>query len=94
MLFWIFGDVQKNIVHLREKDKASGYLEFKNARVRWFLSINENDLPKEIKEKGQRTFRSIIIDNQELEFSAGYTDLHTSSYQEILKGNGFGLKDS
>ena len=94
MLHWIFGDVQENIVHTREKDKASGYLEFKNARVRWFLSINENDLPKEIKEKGQRTFRSITIDNQELEFSSGFTDLHTSSYQEILKGNGFGLKDS
>jgi UDP-N-acetyl-2-amino-2-deoxyglucuronate dehydrogenase len=94
MLYWIFGDVQENIVHTREKDKASGYLEFKNARVRWFLSINENDLPKEIKEKGQRTFRSITIDNQELEFSSGFTDLHTSSYQEILKGNGFGLKDS
>ena len=94
MLHWIFGNVQENIVHTREKDKASGYLEFKNARVRWFLSINENDLPKEIKEKGQRTFRSITIDNQELEFSSGFTDLHTSSYQEILKGNGFGLKDS
>jgi UDP-N-acetyl-2-amino-2-deoxyglucuronate dehydrogenase len=94
MLYWIFGNVQENIVHTREKDKASGYLEFKNARVRWFLSINENDLPKEIKEKGQRTFRSITIDNQELEFSSGFTDLHTSSYQEILKGNGFGLKDS
>ena len=94
MLQWIFGNVQENIVYTREKDKASGYLEFKNARVRWFLSINENDLPKEIKEKGQRTFRSITIDNQELEFSSGFTDLHTSSYQEILKGNGFGLKDS
>ncbi|KGL64367.1 Gfo/Idh/MocA family oxidoreductase [Polaribacter sp. Hel1_85] len=94
MLSWIFGDVQENIVHLKEKDKSAGYLEFKNARVRWFLSINENDLPKQIREKGQRTFRSITIDNQELEFSSGFTDLHTKSYQEILKGNGFGLKDS
>ncbi|ARV15124.1 Gfo/Idh/MocA family oxidoreductase [Polaribacter sp. SA4-12] len=94
MLSWIFGDVQENIVHLREKDKSAGYLEFKNARVRWFLSINENDLPEHIKEKGQRTFRSITIDNQELEFSSGFTDLHTKSYQEILKGNGFGLKES
>jgi UDP-N-acetyl-2-amino-2-deoxyglucuronate dehydrogenase len=94
MLSWIFGDVQENIVHLREKDKSAGYLEFKNARVRWFLSINENDLPEHIKEKGQRTFRSITIDSQELEFSSGFTDLHTKSYQEILKGNGFGLKDS
>jgi len=94
MLSWIFGDVQENIVHLREKNKASGYLEFENARVRWFLSIDENDLPTSIKEKGQRTFRSIAIDNQELEFSAGFTDLHTKSYEQILSGNGFGLVDS
>ena len=94
MLSWIFGEVQENIVHLREKDKSAGYLEFKNARVRWFLSINEDDLPDHIKAKEQRTFRSITIDNQELEFSSGFTDLHTTSYQEILKGNGFGLKDS
>ena len=93
MLSWVFGDVQENIVHLREKHKASGYLEFENARVRWFLSIDENDLPQPVKEKGQRTFRSITIDNQELEFSAGFTELHTKSYQEILKGNGFGLAD-
>ena len=94
MLSWIFGEVQENTVHIREKDKAAGYLEFQNARVRWFLSINENDLPAEIKEKGQRTFRSITIDDQELEFSAGFTDLHTKSYEQILKGKGFGLKDS
>jgi UDP-N-acetyl-2-amino-2-deoxyglucuronate dehydrogenase len=94
MLYWIFGDVQENIVHLREKDKAAGYLEFKNARVRWFLSINENSLPKKIKEKGQRTYRSILIDNEEIEFSAGFTDLHTISYQGILNGKGFGLKDA
>ena len=94
MLSWIFGDVQENIVHLREKDKSAGFLEFKNARVRWFLSINENDLPKHIKEKGQRTYRSITIDKEELEISAGFTDLHTKSYQGIIKGEGFGLKDS
>ena len=93
MLSWVFGDVQENIVHLREKHKASGYLEFENARVRWFLSIDENDLPQSVKGKGQRTFRSITIDNQELEFSAGFTELHTKSYKEILKGNGFGLAD-
>ena len=84
---------KENTVHLREKHKASGYLEFENARVRWFLSIDENDLPQSVKEKGQRTYRSITIDNQELEFSAGFTELHTKSYQEILKGNGFGLAD-
>ena len=93
MLSWVFGDVQENIVHLREKHKASGYLEFENARVRWFLSIDENDLPQPVKEKGQRTYRSITINNEELEFSAGFTELHTKSYQEILKGNGFGLAD-
>ncbi len=94
MLSWIFGDVQENVVHLREKDKSSGYLEFEKARVRWFLSIDENSLPKQIQEIGQRTYRSILIDGQEIEFSAGFTDLHTLSYQEILKGNGFGLMDA
>jgi UDP-N-acetyl-2-amino-2-deoxyglucuronate dehydrogenase len=92
MLSWIFGDLQENQVHLRSKDKAAGYLEFEKARVRWFLSINEQDLPSHIQEKGQRTFRSITIDDQELEFSAGFTDLHTKSYEQILKGTGFGLQ--
>ncbi|WP_272152058.1 Gfo/Idh/MocA family oxidoreductase [Tenacibaculum aiptasiae] len=94
MLSWVFGEVQENIVHLREKDKAAGYLEFKKARVRWFLSINENSLPKEVKEKGQRTYRSITVDGNEIEFSGGFTELHTDSYKEILKGNGFGLTDA
>jgi UDP-N-acetyl-2-amino-2-deoxyglucuronate dehydrogenase len=91
MLSWIFGGVQENKVHLREKHKAAGYLEFEKARVRWFLSIDENSLPIEIKEKQQKTFRSITIDNQELEFSNGFTELHTDSYKEILLGKGFGL---
>mgnify|MGYP000745971024 CR=1 FL=1 len=94
MLSWVFGDVQENIVHLKEKDKSAGYLEFENARVRWFLSINENDLPNNVNEKKQRTYRSITVNNEELEFSSGFTELHTESYKEILDGNGFGLKDS
>jgi len=94
MLSWIFGEVQENVVHLRAKDKSSGYLEFNNARVRWFLSINEHDLPHHIKEKGQRTYRSITIDNEELEFSSGFTDLHTKSYEHILKGEGFGMQEA
>ncbi|SED68242.1 UDP-N-acetyl-2-amino-2-deoxyglucuronate dehydrogenase [Tenacibaculum sp. MAR_2010_89] len=94
MLSWVFGDVQESIVHLREKDKSAGYLEFKKARVRWFLSINEDSLPKEVKEKGQRTYRSITVDGDEVEFSGGFTELHTKSYQEILIGNGFGLSDA
>jgi UDP-N-acetyl-2-amino-2-deoxyglucuronate dehydrogenase len=93
MLSWIFGDVQENTVHLRDKNKAAGYLEFENARVRWFLSIDENDLPKEIKEKNQRTFRAITIDNEALEFSAGFTELHTKSYKKILLNKGFGLEE-
>ncbi|WP_088323632.1 Gfo/Idh/MocA family protein [Polaribacter tangerinus] len=94
MLTWIFGNIQESNVHLREKNKAAGYLEFENARVRWFLSIDENDLPNEIKAIGQRTFRSITIDNEELEFSKGFTELHTKSYEQILKGNGFGLQEA
>ena len=94
MLSWIFGEVQENVVHLRAKDKSSGYLEFKNARVRWFLSINEQDLPVHIQEKGQRTYRSITIDDEELEFSSGFTDLHTKSYERILNGKGFGMQEA
>jgi len=94
MLSWIFGEVQENVVHLRAKDKSSGYLEFNNARVRWFLSINEHDLPLHIQEKGQRTYRSITIDDEELEFSSGFTDLHTKSYEHILNGKGFGMQEA
>ena len=94
MLAWIFGEVQENIVHLHEDDRAAGYLEFQNARVRWFLSINSDYLPDEIKMKGQTTFRSITIDGEELEFSGGFTDLHTMVYQDILAGGGYGLEDA
>ena len=93
MLSWIFGNVQENIVHVRTKDKVSGFLEFEKARVRWFLSIDENALPDAVRTKRQRTYRSITIDEEEIEFSAGFTDLHTRSYQEILNGNPFGLDD-
>lgn len=94
MLTWIFGDVQQNDVYYRSNTRSSGFLELENARVRWFLSIDENDLPQEIQEKGQRTYRSILIDNEEIEFSGGFTELHTKSYEEILKGNGFGLESA
>ena len=94
MLGWLFGEVQENIVHLREKDKSAGYLEFEKARVRWFLSIDEHSLPASIKATGQRTFRSITINDEELEFSSGFTELHTKSYQQILRGEGFGLDDA
>ena len=92
MLSWIFGNVQENVVHVHEKDRAAVYLEFENARVRWFLSINSEYLPKEVKEKGQTTFRSITINGEELEFSGGFTDLHTMVYKDILNGKGYGLE--
>ena len=92
MLSFIFGNVKQNIVHLHTHDRAAGYLQFEKARVRWFLSINEEVLPPEILAKGQRTYRSIQIEGEELEFSDGFTDLHTRSYEEILAGRGYGLE--
>ncbi len=94
MLSWIFGDVKTNVVHVREKDRSAGYLEFEKARVRWYLSIDEKTLPTQIRERGQRTYRSITINGEEIEFSGGFTELHTKSYQEILKGKGFGLLEA
>ncbi|MFK8060263.1 MAG: Gfo/Idh/MocA family protein [Polaribacter sp.] len=94
MLSWIFGDVKENIVHVQTHDRASGYLEFERARVRWFLSISYDVLPDEIKAKGQRTYRSITIEGEELEFSGGFTDLHTRVYEGILEGKGYGLEDA
>ena len=94
MLSFVFGPLEKSIVHLHEKDKAAGYLEYKNARVRWFLSINEDLLPKQAQEKGMRTYRSITVNGEEVEFSGGFTELHTESYKHILDGNGFGLNEA
>lgn len=91
MLSYIFGSVSKNVCHIRNDDVAAGFLELKHARVRWFLSVNADYLPAEAKEAGQTTYRSITVDGDEFEFSGGFTDLHTFSYQEILAGRGFGL---
>ncbi|MFT6155873.1 MAG: UDP-N-acetyl-2-amino-2-deoxyglucuronate dehydrogenase [Neolewinella sp.] len=93
MLHFVFGKLQKNVLHYANEHKAAGYLEYENARVPWFLSIDINDLPDSVKGK-QPTFRSIAVDGEEIEFSAGFTDLHTISYEEILKGNGYGLDDA
>jgi UDP-N-acetyl-2-amino-2-deoxyglucuronate dehydrogenase len=92
MLYWLFGPVQKNIVHIHQADQAGGYLEFAKARVRWFLSINADTLPASVKSKGSRTYRSILIEGEEFEFSEGFTDLHTCSYQHVLDGQGFGIE--
>jgi UDP-N-acetyl-2-amino-2-deoxyglucuronate dehydrogenase len=94
MLGWIFGPVKSNIVHISEQNKAAGFLELENARIKWFLSLDYKDIPKEIKETGRRTFRSITLDGEEVEFSEGFTDLHTLTYSEILAGNGFSLQDA
>ncbi|MDZ7832320.1 MAG: Gfo/Idh/MocA family oxidoreductase [Desulfobacterales bacterium] len=94
MLIWIFGPVQNNTVNILEADKAAGCLELENARVRWFLSVDAKTLPAEVSEKGQRTFRSITVNSEELEFSGGFTDLHTASYQHILDGEGFGASEA
>jgi UDP-N-acetyl-2-amino-2-deoxyglucuronate dehydrogenase len=92
MLQWIFGPAQENQLHLRTEDVAAGYLELEHAHVRWFLSIDQSTLPAEVKAKGQRTYRSIRIDGEELEFSEGFTDLHTATYRDIFAGGGFGLE--
>ena len=94
MLLWIFGSIEEVKVEQYEEDHASGFLQLKRARVRWSLSINEEHLPEAIKAQGKRTFRSLQMDGSEIEFSDGFTDLHTTSYQEILKGNGFGLHEA
>lgn len=94
VLNWLFGDVLDSHVHLHTHDRAAGYLEFEKARVRWFLSINYDTIPEAVKAAGERTFRSFTVDGQEIEFSGGFTDLHTESYRDILDGNGFGLDDA
>ncbi|SMO55726.1 UDP-N-acetyl-2-amino-2-deoxyglucuronate dehydrogenase [Balnearium lithotrophicum] len=95
MLIWIFGNVQHQEVHYSEPlRKMTGYIELERANVRWFLSVDRKDLPEEIKQKGQRTYRSITFDGEEIEFSGGFTDLHTVVYQNILDGNGFGIEEA
>lgn len=94
VLNWLFGDVLDSHVHLHTHDRAAGYLEFEKARVRWFLSINYDTIPDAVKATGERTFRSFTVDREEIEFSGGFTDLHTESYRDILDGNGFGLDDA
>ena len=94
MLSWIFGKNTLNKVHLHEHDRASGYIEYEKARVRWFLSINSDTLPKHVLAKGQKTYRCITVNGKEIEFSEGFKDLHTKSYQNIIESNGFTLEDS
>lgn len=94
MLTWIFGDVQSNNVHFMDDKKAGGFLELENANVRWFLSLDKSDLPQQAVDEGKPTFRSILVEGEEIEFSGGFTDLHTVVYQDILAGKGFGIRDA
>lgn len=94
MLSWIFGPVKENIVHVYSHDRVAGYLGLERARVRYFLSINSDNLPENAVEGEKRTFRSITVDGDEFEFSHGFTELHTDSYKKILAGEGFGLNEA
>lgn len=94
MLHFVYGDVQENVVHLNTPTKAAGYLEYERARVRWFLSLDVDDVPPEERSKGKRTFRAVVADGENLEFSDGFTELHTKIYEDILSGGGFGVEDN
>lgn len=93
MLHFVFGKLKRNVVHHSGEAKAAGYLEYERARVRWFLSIDADDLPHSVRGK-KTTFRSVDVSGEQLEFSEGFTDLHTTSYREILAGRGYGLADA
>lgn len=94
ILLWIFGELKELEVHCKTHDRAAGILFLERGKVTWFLSINEQTLPKEIRQKGQRTYRSLTLNNDDFEFSSGFENLHTTSYQGILQGNGFPLSET
>ncbi len=94
MLLWIFGRTTENILIKLEDDHASGILQLERATVKWFLSINTDHIPNDVRAKGKRTYRSLQIEGKEIEFSDGFTDLHTKCYQQILAGQGFGIEDA
>lgn len=94
MFQWIFGEVKLNVVHIKTHDRVAGYLEFDRARVRYFLSINADTLPKEMQESGQRIYRSINVDGKDIDFTDGFADLHTESYKRIMNGEGYGIADA
>jgi UDP-N-acetyl-2-amino-2-deoxyglucuronate dehydrogenase len=89
MLGWVFGKVKDNVVHIHTHDRAAGYLEFERARVRWFLSINYDTIPDGVRATGKRTFRSMEVEGEQIEFSDGFTELHTDTYRDILNGGGY-----
>ncbi len=94
MLIWVFGSVKNVKVSELKDDVGAGFIELERARVNWKLSINFDHIPEKIREEGKRTYRSLTMDGEQIEFSDGFTELHTRSYEEILKGNGFGLSEA
>lgn len=94
MLHFVYGRLQENIVHLNTPTKAAGYLEYERARVRWFLSLDVNDVPEAERANGKRTFRAVLADGEDIEFSDGFTELHTRIYQEVLAGRGFAVEEN
>lgn len=94
MLHYVFGGLQENKLHWIDEYKAAGYLEYERARVKWFLSIDAADIPAEIAASGKRTFRSLTCNGEEIEFSDGFTDLHTHVYRDVLQGGGFRLEEN
>lgn len=94
MLHFVFGKVVDNKLHYRDDFKAAGFIEYERARVRWFLSVDANTIPKELLAQGKRTYRSLTMNGREIEFSDGFTDLHTRIYEDILNGGGFGLEEN
>ena len=94
LLTWLFGNAKDNKVNVLQPDKAAGVLSLEKANIRWFLSINVNDIPQKLKETGKRTYRSLLLEGEEIEFSEGFADLHTESYKQIIAGNGFGIMDT
>ena len=94
LLLWIFGSCEKHELHLHHSRKMAGHLELERARVKWFLSTDETDLPRQSREEGKYAHRSLTLDGEEMEFSTGFTDLHTRMYKEILAGRGFGLEEA
>jgi UDP-N-acetyl-2-amino-2-deoxyglucuronate dehydrogenase len=91
LLIWLFGDAAQCRVHHSDQSRMAGSIELEHARVRWFLSVDRGDLPQAARDAGKTTFRSIAIDGSEIEFTEGFTDLHTRVYEEVLAGRGFGI---
>jgi UDP-N-acetyl-2-amino-2-deoxyglucuronate dehydrogenase len=94
MLLWIFGKLQHQVVHIANDRKMSGFFELERARVKWFLSLDRQDLPAEAIAAKKTTYRSLTLNNEKFEFSDGFADLHTDVYRQVLTGKGFGIEDA